>query len=189
MTAEEFLVWAETAPEGQHELVGGRVVAMAPEALRHTRAKLAVVNVLADAIRLAKAPCEAVIDGVGIRTGPHTVRQPDASVQCGPIDPASRLLDSPVIVVEVVSASTARIDAMTKTTEYFRVPSIAHYLIVFPEEGRIVHHARAIDGAMTTRIYGGGTIRLDPPGLDLPLADIIAAGSPEPGAGLDEGTL
>jgi Uma2 family endonuclease len=179
MTVEAFLDWCARAPEGRYELVNGRPVAMAPEAIRHARVKLAVVEALAAAIRRAGIACEAFTDGVGVRIGAHRVRQPDASVQCGPVDASSVVLDSPVIVVEVVSPASMRTDTSAKLREYFGVPSILHYLVVVPENGLVLHHARADGGALLTRIHRGGLVRLDPPGIEVDLDPVVAAGSPE----------
>jgi Uma2 family endonuclease len=180
MTVEDFLDWAASrAPEGRYELVAGRPVAMAPEAIRHARVKLAAVGELASAIGRAGVACEAFTDGVAVRTGRFRLRQPDASVQCGPVDPASAILDNPVILVEVVSPSTSRFDGSEKLREYFGIPSVAHYVMIHPDTGLVLHHARAGGGAILTRIHRGGTLRLDPPGIDVDLDPVIAAGSPE----------
>jgi Uma2 family endonuclease len=40
---------------------------------------------------------------------------------------------NPVIVVEVSSPSTRKIDASLKMTGYFSLPSVHHYLIIDPE--------------------------------------------------------
>jgi Uma2 family endonuclease len=179
MTVEAFLDWCARAPEGRYELVDGRPIAMAPEAIRHARVKLAVVGELASAIRRAGTACEAFADGVGVRIGTHRLRQPDATVQCGPVDASSEVLDAPLIVVEVVSPSSMRSDTSAKLREYFAVPSIEHYLVVIPENGLVLHHARAEGGALLTRIHRGGSVRLDPPGIDVDLDPVVAAGSPE----------
>jgi len=49
-----------------------------------------------------------------------------------------------------------------------------HYLIVDPDQPLIVHHARKDDTILTT-IVREGTIALDPPGLELALADIYGS--------------
>ena len=43
-TADAFLAWAVEQPRGRYELVGGEVVAMAPERVGHARLKLAAVK-------------------------------------------------------------------------------------------------------------------------------------------------
>jgi Uma2 family endonuclease len=190
MSVDDYVAWAAAAERGRHELVDGVPCAMSPERVVHTAVKTAVVIALDAAVKRSGLRCFVFADGVSIRTGERTVREPDATVQCTPVvDRDSIFLDAPMIVVEVVSPSSARTDTITKTSEYFGVPSIVHYLVVLPEEGLVLHHQRAEGGAILTRFHRDGSIRLDPPGIDLPLADIIAAGTPEPGAGADEGTL
>jgi Uma2 family endonuclease len=169
MTADQFIAWAMEQPEGQrYELVGGEVVAMAPERVGHARAKLRIVNRLNDAIVRAGAPCEAFIDGVVVQADATTVYEPDALVRCGPpLDDRVVRITDPIIVVEVVSPSTRSVDSGVKFASYFRIPSVRHYLLVRMETRTIVHHARANDGTIASRIVSDGALRLDPPGLDL----------------------
>ena len=47
-----------------------------------------------------------------------------------------------------------------------------HYLIVDPDRPLVIHHARATDDSILTRIVREGAIALDPPGIGLSLADI-----------------
>jgi Uma2 family endonuclease len=82
---------------------------------------------------------------------------------------------APIIAVEVLSPSTRRIDASAKLAGYFRVPSVAHYLIVDPNKPLVLHHARGSADMVLTHIVTHGTIELDPPGLAVALADIYAA--------------
>src|SRR6516164_382627 len=88
------------------------------------------------------------------------------------LPPAAVEVTNPVIVVEVLSPSTRRIDLSVKLADYFRVPGLAHYLIVYPEKPRIIHHARAIQNTILTRIVNEGSIELDPPGIELAVADV-----------------
>jgi hypothetical protein len=44
-----------------------------------------------------------------------------------------------------------------------------------PEKPRIVHHERSAGETILTRIVSEGTIKLDPPGLEIEMADIYAA--------------
>ena len=74
----------------------------------------------------------------------------------------------------MVSPSSEFTDTITKLVEYFSVPSVQHYLIVSLEPRAVVHHARAADGTVVTRIAYTGRLRLDPPGLDLDVDAILA---------------
>jgi Uma2 family endonuclease len=172
MTVDEFLVWAEGRP-GRYELDGGTVIAMSPENVGHLRAKAAVHEVLAAAVRRAGLPCEALPDGATVRVDAGTAYEPDALVYCGPPLPRSAIeVADPVIVVEVLSPSTARHDRSGKLVGYFAVPSLYHYLIVDADRRVLVHHARDGDH-IATRILRSGGLHLDPPGIDIGVEDLL----------------
>ncbi len=169
MTADEFIAWAMEQPETEHyELVDGEVVAMAPERLGHVRGKQRIFAALSEAIARAGLPCEAFIDGVAVQTSDNTVYEPYAIVRCGPrlTDDVVKVTD-PIIVVEALSPSTRAVDTGIKFTDYFRIPSVRHYLVVRAETRTVVHHARSDDGTIATRIVPDGALTLNPPGIEL----------------------
>jgi Uma2 family endonuclease len=186
MNVPEFLAWAQGQPEGPgYELVDGEVVAMAPERVLHNLAKLAVARALQDAVTAAKLPCTVFTDGVTVRINDYTAREPDASVQCGvKADLDSLLIEAPLIVVEVASPTSERDDTGAKLVDYFSVPSIQHYLIVFPQRRVIVRYERGEQGKIDTSIAHDGDIVLDPPGMTIAVAALLgpsSAGGSEPG--------
>lgn len=173
MSVEEFLDWTDRH-DGKFELEDGLVVAMAPERIVHSRAKLAAVRSLADAIAKAGLPCEAFMEGPGVRIDAATSYQPDAVVQCGPrLAGDVRFIDVPVIVVEILSPSTAYRDLGRKARNYFRVSTIAHYLIVDAEDRIVTHHRRAEGGAIITMPLDKGDLTLDPPGLTVTVQSLL----------------
>jgi Uma2 family endonuclease len=181
LTVDEYLAWAEQQP-GRFELLDGAVVAMSPEGAGHAERKAAVHAALLAAIRSRGLAYYALPDGMTVRIDDATAYEPDALVYCGKkLLPSAVEVPNPVVVVEVLSPSTRHIDPSAKLADYFRLPSIAHYLIVDPEKPRIIHHARAIDDTILTRIVSDGTIRLDPPGLELAMPDIYPGPPSSPG--------
>jgi Uma2 family endonuclease len=115
-------------------------------------------------------------DGMSVRVDDETVHEPDALVYCGPEVPDGTIfIENPVIVVEVISPSSEGVDTGDKLVGYFRVPSVAHYLIVHPLQRVVTHHARGSGDLIETRIRTGGELRLDPPGLSLAVADLLPA--------------
>lgn len=176
MSVAAFLAWTDGQPdEPRHELEAGRAVAMVPELLAHVRAKYRVRTLLDDAIRRAGLPCEAIGDGVGVAPDDETLYQPDALVACGePLDGEARVVEAPVVVVEVTSSSSSRLDAGGKLGAYARMPSVAQYLIVNIQRRLLVHHRREGDGSFQARVVSAGTLRLDPPGLDLDVSALFA---------------
>jgi Uma2 family endonuclease len=175
MTVDEYLAWAEGQP-GRYELVDGTVHAMSPESAGHAKTKAAAHAGLLAGIRARRLLCHALPDGMTVRIDDATAYEPDAVVYCGTeLAPSSVEVPSPVIVVEVLSPSTRHIDLSFKLAGYFRLPSVAHYLIVDPLKPLIIHHARQGDDSILTRIVREGAVTLDPPGLELALADIYGA--------------
>jgi Uma2 family endonuclease len=101
--------------------------------------------------------------------------EPDALVNCGaPIADDAVAAPNPVIVVEVLSPGTASTDTGGKLAGYFRVPSVAHYLIVHPTRRTVIHHRRT-DAGIDTRIVASGPIGMDPPGLVITAEEIYGA--------------
>jgi Uma2 family endonuclease len=174
MTVDEFFAWAEGRP-GRHELYKGEIYTMSPETAGHAETKAAVYMALLAAIRARGLPCHVFPDGMTVRIDETTAFEPDAVVYSGEKIPRSAVeVPNPVIVVEVLSASTRQFDASIKLTGYFKLESIAHYLIIDPTEPMIVHHSRGSGDEILTRVVTEGIINLDPPGLKLTVADIYS---------------
>lgn len=173
MSADEFLVWAQAQGDARYELVAGEVVAMAPEQNRHLLTKKRVDRALDAAIAAAGLACVALPDGATVRIDAATACEPDASVVCGPVDLDRVGVDDPVIVVEVASPGTRATDAGVKLRDYFRLPSLRHYLILDPRRRFVIHHARVDGDRVETRVLHDGTLDLSPPGLRVPVAALF----------------
>jgi Uma2 family endonuclease len=175
MTVDEYLAWGQDRP-GRYELFRGEVFAMSPETVGHVEAKGAIYTALRAGVRERGLPCHVLTDGATIRVDKDTAYEPDALVYCGDkLAPTNLEVPNPVIVVEVLSPSTRRIDVSAKLAGYFRLPSVAHYLIVDLTQRIIVHHARGSGDTILTRIVTEGDIMLDPPGLELAVSDVFGA--------------
>jgi Uma2 family endonuclease len=172
MSVDEYLAWAEAHP-GRYELYDGTIHAMSPEGAGHAKAKFAIQTALAAGIRARDLPCHMLPDGMTVRVDARTAFEPDALIYCGQeVAPSSTEIPHPVVIVEVLSPSTRRVDVSRKLAGYFRLPSVARYLIVDLDQRLIIHHMRGTDDAILTHIVREGTIALDPPGLTLALADV-----------------
>jgi len=174
MTVDEFLAWAMTQP-GRYELHGGEVCVMSPENAGHAETKLAIHAALLAGIRTARLPCYVLPDGMTVRIDNKTAYEPDAIVYRGPKIARSAVeVPNPLVIVEVLSPSTRSVDLSVKLAAYFRLPSLTHYLIVDPAQPLVIHHRRGTGDAILTRAVTEGSIALDPPGLELALADIYS---------------
>jgi Uma2 family endonuclease len=172
MTVDQFLTWANDRP-GRYEMLDGEVFAMSPQRAQHARAKSRIFMALHGAVRAGGISCEVFPDGMTVRVDPTTAFEPDALVVCGSrLDADAVEVNDPSIVVEVISPSTKAIDTGAKFTGYFSVASVMHYLIVDPVKRLVIHHRRGTE-VIETRIIADGALRLDPPGLDVPLAEMF----------------
>jgi Uma2 family endonuclease len=172
----DVLAWAE-GQEGRLELQDGAVVAMSPERIVHTRTKVEVFLALRSAVMRAGVPCRVYPDGPGLRVNSGNLFEPDAIVACGP-PPHDHSLEitNPVIVVEVLSPSTAAIDHGPKLMGYFSLASVEHYLILDPDRRVVIHHKRGQGDIIETRILSEGVVRLDPPGIEAPVVEMFPPG-------------
>ena len=94
--------------------------------------------------------------------------EPDALLRCGPRVPGNSMtVADPLVLVEVLSPDSGTRDRATKLRAYFKVASVQHYLIVWPDEQRIVHHSRMPDGRVATKVLPPGEFTLDPPGITM----------------------
>jgi Uma2 family endonuclease len=173
MTADEFIAWGLQQASGRYELDRGEVVAMAPERTEHVRLKGEIYLALRRAAE--GVDCEVFTDGVAIQIDERTVFEPDASVRSGERLPrgVARISD-PLIVVEVLSPSTEKRDSLIKFHGYFKLPSVAHYLILDPDEAMVLRHSRRADGSIEAKTLTEGMLLLDPPGLEIDVGALFA---------------
>ena len=109
-----------------------------------------------------------------IRIDDHTAYEPDALVYCGERLPRGSLTaPNPIVIVEVLSPTTAHTDTSAKLIGYFSLPSVQHYLVIDPDKRVVTHHLRAPDGGITAHSSTDGALRLDPPGIELKVADLF----------------
>ena len=173
MSADEFLRWAE-GKDGRWELHDGVPVMMSPERVLQGVTKGEAFAALREAVRRSGLPCMAYPDGVAVRIDARTAYQPDASVSCGaPPPPDAQAIDDPIIVVEVLSPSTAAIDHWRKLSGYFSLASVEHYLILDPERRVVIHHKRGQGDTIETRVLSDGVAPLEPPGFEVAVSALF----------------
>ena len=126
LTKAEFLEWEERQ-ELRYEFDGQKVIAMVGATQAH---ESIITNILFSMkLRLRGGACRAFGSGMKIEAA-GSIRYPDATVACGPVQPRERLLADPRIVFEVESDSTALVDQTVKNPEYEATPSIMRYIML-----------------------------------------------------------
>lgn len=170
MTVQEYLAWERTQTE-RHEYFAGEVFSQAGGTRRHSLIGANVLRAIGNF--LEDRECEA--HGSDMRvlieaTGYHAY--PDVSVACSPIQGgADDVLTNPILIVEVLSPSTADLDRGTKFNHYRQIPSLLEYLVFWQDEARAEQHTRTSEGLWLLRDISGvdQMIQLSSIGLLLPL--------------------
>ena len=187
MTRQEFFTWAE-AQDIRYEFDGIQPVAMTGGNLGHSRLIRNINFQFTN--RLRGKTCEPLGPDAGVATVSDAVRYPDAVVTCTKFNRRDRLVPNPVVVFEVISPTSGRIDRVVKLREYAAVPTIRRYVIIESDTMAVTVQSR--DGAdepfRTAGLTEDDTLSLPEIGIELPVAAIyegIALGGAE-GAGLDE---
>ena len=172
MSRADFFLWAESQ-EGRYEFDGMRPVAMTGGSNNHGTIAANLITHLGN--RLRGKPCRRMTaEGGGVATVGDTVRYPDATVTCSPVQGGERLLPDPVVVFEVLSPSSRHTDLVVKPIEYGAVPSIRRYVIVEQAKIEIRGYVRTAHGAWVEAepLRTGAVLDLPEIGIVLPLADI-----------------
>jgi Uma2 family endonuclease len=174
MNVDAFVLWAE-GRDGHWELRDGEPVMMGRERAMHALTKYAAQESLKAAIERAGLPCRMFPDGMTVRITARSAFEPDALVVCPPPRDLNTMeIPNPVVVIEVLSPSTAADDYGVKLDSYFSLSSVEHYLILDADRRVMIHHKRGQAEAIETRILRDGVVRLDPPGLEAEVAGFFA---------------
>ena len=176
VSAEAYLREERAREDGRAELLDGEVVMVAGATRRHNR----IVSALDVALntRLSDGPCEAVVTDMKVSAETwESYTYPDVVVFCEDDarfeDEEEDVLTNPVVVFEVLSPSTRARDRGVKFDLYRSIPSLRHYVLVEPERREIDHYARqGADAWLLTTLRDDAVLRLDPPGVELPLDEI-----------------
>lgn len=123
LTAEEFL--KINFGDQKAELDKGVIRMMAGGTLRHSRVSANIIGSLFG--KLLGGPCAAHDANMAIRTRVDSIRYPDVSVLCGKggAEHDGEVTEElPVVIFEVLSASTSRSDLKEKLPEYQALGSV-----------------------------------------------------------------
>ena len=131
-TVADYRLW-----QGNWQLIDGVAIAMSPSPFGpHERIISRLSRMIGNAIDAKHLPCE-VYTALDWIMNESTVVRPDLMVVCGD-QPERHLERPPVLVVEVLSESTRRLDLIAKR-EHYSQQKIPHYLIIDPNDRSIEH--------------------------------------------------
>src|SRR5215472_1862572 len=109
MTLDEFSVW-EDGTDTRYELIGGFPVAMAPPAQAHGILCATLGAMINDGLR-PRRPCRVQVEAGVLRSDRNdTCYIADLAVTCRQHERGTRLVQDPILIVEVLSPGTERHD-------------------------------------------------------------------------------
>jgi len=171
MDQRAFLAWAQ-GREGRHELDRGRVITM----MGGSRAHWQITFNLAKALDSRLDPQRfTVLPEFGVDSHPTSFRFPDLVVDVAGETPDDLKATAPVLIVEVLSPSSERIDLGDKAAEYLRLPSLLAYLVFAQDEMKGWVWVRAPSGfPPSSEVLQGGeaVVRIEPLEIELPFTEI-----------------
>jgi Uma2 family endonuclease len=143
LSPEEYLA-VERRAEYKSEYVDGVMYAMAGGSERHNL--IAANIIISIGVQLKNRPCRVYPSDLKVRV-PNSKRffYPDVSVVCGETvfaDDERDVILSPILIVEVLSESTAAYDRGKKFLSYQQIDSLQEYLLVSQDEEIVEHYVR-----------------------------------------------
>ncbi|TWU16862.1 Uma2 family endonuclease [Allorhodopirellula heiligendammensis] len=186
LSVEEYLA-GELESDIKYEYVNGRVYAMAGgKNLHHRIASRALVAL---AVKLGDSECEAYNSDAKVRVQIQAKTYfyyPDAMVVCESNPDDDTYQDRPVVIVEVISESTRRIDEGEKADHYLSIPSLQAYVLLEQSVAAARVLQRNDNGQFEESVFTqpDSVITIDALDLQLPLREIYAgiAFATEPGS-------
>ncbi len=175
-TLEDYIELDKNSEE-KYEYFDGEVFAMAGGSPDHVRISRNVCNRLSQ--KLENRDCEAFPSDLRIKVpAAFPYRYPDVSAVCGEQIFESvlgqQMLVNPVLIVEVLSPSTAAYDLDEKFTAYQSIESFREYLLISQSRPHVIHYVRQSKGKWLRSEVDGldNAVTLESIDVTLPLGEI-----------------
>jgi len=177
-SAQDYLVWEAEQTE-KHEYLAGEVFAMAGASDAHVTISGNLFMALRNHLR--GKPCRVYIVDMKVEVArADAFFYPDVFVSCSTTDVA--LTDrkrEPLLLVEVLSPTTASYDRGAKFACYRQLESLHEYVLIDTERLAVDVFRRDASGHWVLYPYGPGeTVELASVDLTLPLAQVYEDASP-----------
>jgi Uma2 family endonuclease len=168
MSLAEFLAWEERQ-ESRYEFDGFQPYAMVGGTAAHSTVQRNLLTALT--IRLRGKQCQAHGSELKIEVA-GSIRYPDAFVVCNPVAPKATVVSDPVVIFEVLSESTARVDHVTKNAEYRATASVRRYVMLEQDSQAATVFAREDDRWVGLLLTGDAVLAMPEIDIEVPLGEL-----------------
>ncbi|MFK5985898.1 MAG: Uma2 family endonuclease [Pseudomonadota bacterium] len=168
ISIEEYLQ-GESISEIKHEYVDGEVFAMTGASLSHNRISRNIFGTFIQ--HLKDSSCEPFSQDMKLKLE-NEYRYPDVMVVCDKdFKDNNYSTQTPVIIVEVLSRSTRKIDTTDKIKSYLKIPTLQEYVLI--EQGiAVVEIMRKSNNWQSERFYLGDEVCFDSIALTLAVSEV-----------------
>jgi Uma2 family endonuclease len=172
MRIDDFVAW-EASQEARHEFYRGEVFAMV--GVRRVHAIVSGNVFLALQSRLKGRRCRAFTESVKVQVANDAIFYPDVFVTCNEADLHTDIIfRHPMLVVEVMSASTQAYDRGLKFMAYRALAALQEYVLVDPQTRHVEVFRRNERGNFELLDQSKHThLVLDSVGLEVPMAELF----------------
>ena len=175
MTVADFLAWEETQ-ELRWEFDGFAPIPKVGDTEVHEAIRINLVTALH--AKLRGRPYRVHGCSLKVRVAGR-IRYPDAFIARPPVDPRRTVHDDPLVVFEVLSASTARTGRVEKMHEYWRTPSIQRYVLIEQDAVSAMAFTRGEESWSGRVLRPGSVLALPEIGIELPFDELYEGIDPE----------
>ena len=169
MSLDEFLDWEERQ-ELRYEYDGVSAQAMTGGTVAHADLLSNLMGILS--ARQRGGPCRVYGQGLKVRTS-TSVRYPDVFVVCAPRSAKATVSPDPIVIFEILSPSTARIDLGAKNAEYQTLETLRRYVVLRQDTTFADVFFRDTEGEWTHEQIGvDGALNMPEIGVEVPLSEL-----------------
>lgn len=147
---EEYLRGEEFG-DLRHEFLDGEVYAMSGASQNYNRIIRNLLTSLSNHLR--NSTCEPYTENLKVRVSAEVFYYPDIIVTCEGDFRNPLYAEQPVLIVEVISPSTAQIDRREKLRAYQQMPSVHEYVVIEQDSISVEIHRRQPDGRWITYFF------------------------------------
>jgi Uma2 family endonuclease len=168
LISENDYLTSELASLVKREFVDGKVYAMAGAGYNHN----CITGNLFSAINnhLKGQACTAFVSDMKLKIS-RDYFYPDILVDCSQFSAQDYCVTAPILIVEVLSKSTRKMDMTTKLLRYINIPSLLEYVLI-EQDIVSVQVMRKHKHWLPEYYFLGDEVMLESIGLSLPVADI-----------------
>jgi Uma2 family endonuclease len=170
LSSEEDYLQGELHSETKHEYIEGQVYAMAGASRNHERIAGNVFGEIRNWLK--NSSCEPFASDIKVKAGGNFF-YPDVMVVCEEQNPHEYYIQSPVIIIEVLSKSTRKTDETTKRIAYFNITTLQEYVLI--EQDIVdVEICRRSKGWLSEHFFLGDELCFESISLKLTVEEIYA---------------